>query len=121
MNDFVTWDIIGTYAGAVMVVGLITQLLKYFPLVEKLPTQLLSYLLSFIILTASQLALNTFSLASLGLNIINAVIVSLASNGAYTAMSNIIANQEARIEKETMLEEDNSADKEEGESVPPII
>ncbi len=121
MNDFVTWDIIGTYAGAVMVVGLITQLLKYFPVVEKLPTQLLSYLLSFIILTASQLALNTFSLASLGLNIINAVIVSLASNGAYTAMSNIIANQEARIEKETMLEEDNSADKEEGESVPPII
>ena len=121
MNDFVTWDIIGTYAGAVMVVGLITQLLKYFPIVEKIPTQLLSYLLSFVILTASQLALNTFNLTSLGLNMINAVIVSLASNGAYTAMNNIIVSQEKRIQKETMLEEDNSADKEEGESVPPII
>lgn len=121
MNDFVTWDIIGTYAGAVMVVGLITQLLKYFPIVEKIPTQLLSYLLSFVILTASQLALNTFSLASLGLNIINAVLVSLASNGAYTAMSDIIANQEARITKETVLEESKPTDPEQGDPVPPVI
>jgi hypothetical protein len=121
MNDFVTWEIIGTYAGAVMVVGLITQLLKYFPVVEKLPTQLLSYALSFVILTASQLALNTFSLASLGLNLVNAVLVSLASNGAYTAMSNVITNQEARIAKETVLEASKLTDPEQGDPVPPVI
>lgn len=112
MNDFVTWEIIGTYAGAVMVVGLITQLLKYFPVIEKIPTQILSYALSFVILTASQLALNTFSLASLGLNLVNAVLVSLAANGAYTAMTKIIANQEERIERETVVEVDRPLDPE---------
>lgn len=105
MQEFVTWEIIGTYAGAVMIVGLITQLLKYFPIVEKLPAQGLSYVISFILLTTSQFALGTFTWQLLGLNLINAVIISLASNGAYSAMTKVITSQEARIEKEEKLEE----------------
>lgn len=121
MNDFVTWEIIGTYAGSVMVVGLITQLLKYFPVVEKIPTQILSYILSFVTLTASQLALGTFSFATLGLNLVNAVLVSLASNGAYTAMTNVISTQEQRIAKETTVEVTKPEDPEQGNPIPPVI
>ena len=32
MNEFVTWEALGSYAGAVMMVTLITQLLKGTPL-----------------------------------------------------------------------------------------
>ena len=32
MNEFVTWQSLGTYAGAVMMVTLITQFLKQTPL-----------------------------------------------------------------------------------------
>lgn len=112
MNEFVTWEIIGSYAGAVMIVGLVTQLLKYFPIIEKIPTQALSYILSLLTLTASQLALQTFDLSSFGLNLVNAVIISLAANGAYTGMTKIIAAQEERMERETVVEVDKPADAE---------
>jgi hypothetical protein len=52
--------------------------------------------------------------------VVNAVVVSLASNGAYTAMTNVITNQEARIAKET-AEASEPADPEQGDPVPPVI
>lgn len=102
MNEFVTWEIVGTYAGLMILVGVFTQLLKYFPVVEKIPTQFLSYVLSFVFLTASQLALATFTWAGFALNFINAGVISLAANGGYTAMKTTIESQVARIEKESV-------------------
>lgn len=117
MNDFVSWNLVGSYAGLIMVSGVLTQLLKYFPIIEKIPTQLLTYILSFALLTASQLALNTFAAATVGLNLINAAIVSLAANGAYTAMTKVIAVQEERIEREIVVEVDKPAEESNAEII----
>ena len=45
MNEFVTWTSLGTYAGAVMMVTIITQFLKQTPL-RNINTNLLAYIVS---------------------------------------------------------------------------
>ena len=53
MNEFVNWTTLGTYAGAVMMVTLITQFLKQTPL-GKLNAQLLSYVIAVLILIGAE-------------------------------------------------------------------
>ena len=83
MNEFVTWTSLGTYAGAVMMVTIITQFLKQTPL-KNINTQLLAYIISVAILIGAE-AFNGSALTVQGvvLCLLNAVIVALA--GTYDA------------------------------------
>lgn len=85
MNEFVTWTTLGTYAGAVMMVTIITQFLKQTPL-AKLNAQLLAYLVAVAILIGAE-AFNGSAVTVQGviLCLLNAVIVALAANGTYDA------------------------------------
>lgn len=85
MNEFVTWATLGTYAGAVMMVTIITQFLKQTPL-KNINTQLLSYIIAVLILIGAE-AFNgaTVTVQGVILCLLNAVIVSLAANGTYDA------------------------------------
>jgi hypothetical protein len=85
MNDFVTWASLGTYAGAVMMVTIITQFLKQTPL-TKLNAQLLAYIVAVAILIGAE-AFNGSAVTVQGviLCLLNAVIVALAANGTYDA------------------------------------
>jgi integrase len=85
MNEFVTWQTLGTYAGAVMMVTIITQFLKQTPL-KNINTQLLAYIISVAILIGAE-AFNGAALTVQGvvLCLLNAVIVALAANGTYDA------------------------------------
>lgn len=85
MNEFVTWQTLGTYAGAVMMVTIITQFLKQTPL-KNINTQLLAYIISVAILIGAE-AFNGSALTAQGvvLCLLNAVIVALAANGTYDA------------------------------------
>ena len=40
MNEFLTWGSLGTYAGAVLFVGMVTQLFKGVGFVQKIPTRI---------------------------------------------------------------------------------
>ena len=82
MNEFVTWTSLGTYAGAVMMVTIITQFLKQTPL-KNINTQLLAYIISVAILIGAE-AFNGSALTVQGV-LLNAVIVALAANGTYDA------------------------------------
>ena len=85
MNEFVTWQTLGTYAGAVMMVTLITQFLKQTPL-GKLNAQLLSYVIAVLILIGAEAFTGgTVTVQGVLLCLINAVMVALAANGAYDA------------------------------------
>ena len=53
MNEFVTWQTLGTYAGAVMMVTIITQFLKQTPL-KNINTQLLAYIISVALLIGAE-------------------------------------------------------------------
>lgn len=85
MNEFVNWTTLGTYAGAVMMVTLITQFLKQTPL-GKLNAQLLSYVIAVLILIGAEAFTGgTVTVDGVLLCLINAVMVALAANGAYDA------------------------------------
>lgn len=87
MNDFFSWAMLATYSGAVLATGLITQFIKNFNGISKLPTQLLSYLVAFVVLILATWFTDTLTVESAVMCIFNAVVVAFASNGAYEAVS----------------------------------
>lgn len=89
MNEFFTWELLATYAGATLATGLITQMLKGFDFIAKLHTQLVSYVVALVLLLAATFFLGMLTVESAALCLINAVIVALASNGGYDAIASM--------------------------------
>ena len=87
MNDFFSWTMLATYSGAVLATGLITQFIKNFNGISKLPTQLLSYLVAFVVLILATWFTDTLTVESAVMCILNAGVDAFASNGAYEAVS----------------------------------
>lgn len=86
MDEFFTWSILGTYAGAVFATTLITQLLKGVPLFEKLNARVFSYIVAVLLLFAAAAFTGGLSFSAAALTLVNGVVVALASNGAYDAV-----------------------------------
>ncbi|MGI6151160.1 MAG: hypothetical protein ACOYIR_04320 [Christensenellales bacterium] len=103
MGEFFTWGALGTYAGALLATTLITQLFKGVAFIKKIPTRIFSYLVAFVVLVLSQLFTEQFDLSAIALCLINAAVVSLASNGAYdtACMLNGIGKTQSAAPKET--------------------
>lgn len=87
--EFFTWDNLGTYAGAAALVALVTQLTKELRYINKIPTQVWSYILAVVILIASQIFTGTLTGSSAALALANGVLVSLASNGGYSLITRV--------------------------------
>jgi hypothetical protein len=87
--EFFDWSILGTYAGAMLAVSILTELTKSIPGINKIPTQLWSYILALIVLIGSQAVGGTLEWATAGLSAINAAMVSLAANGGYEALDRL--------------------------------
>jgi hypothetical protein len=87
--DFFTWDILGTMAGATLAVAVLTEITKGIPGIRKLPTQVWSFILAFAVLIGAQAATGTLTLATGGLAVLNAALVSLAANGGYDLLERL--------------------------------
>ena len=59
MDEFFSWQMLATFAGATAATGILTQFLKN--LIPKLPTQWLSYLLALVLLCAATAAIGDFT------------------------------------------------------------
>ena len=94
MNDFLNWDILATYTGALTMVGFLTQLTKNIPFIKKIPTQIWSYILSLIIIFPATIFSSGLTLSSAVLIFFNSAIVSLASNGGFDALKKFIDKKE---------------------------
>lgn len=92
MNEFFTWAILGTYAGCVLATTLITQLVKEWGALKTVHTRLVSYVIALLILIGANAFAGTLTLETASQNIINAVVVALAANGGYDALSTVKAN-----------------------------
>jgi len=92
--DFMSWEYIGTSVGATAFVLLVVQYLKA-PLdkVWKIPTRALVYALSFAALFAADGFMGGLAWESIGLDVINAVIVAAAAMGAYEVIYNKTAKE----------------------------
>ena len=90
MNEYLTWEFLSTYAGAILAVTLITQFIKGVGFIDKIPTRITSYFVAVIIMLAALVFTGGLSLSSGVLTLINAVVVSLAANGTHDALSEVI-------------------------------
>lgn len=86
MDQFFNWEMLATLAGAAAATGILTQFLK--GLFSKLPTQWLSYIIALVILLAATAATGGIGADWTVWAIVplNAVIVSLSANGAFSAV-----------------------------------
>lgn len=86
-GEFVTWNTITNYAGAVMLTALITQFCKEIPFLKKCNTQVLSFVIAVLLLEAAMFFNYGWNVDAAVLSLINGVVVALAANGTYDAIN----------------------------------
>ena len=89
MDSFVTWESLLSYGGCVAGTILVTEFIKKL-FGEKVPAQLVSFLIAAVILFVGHLATGTFVWKEALLYLINAAAVSLSSNGGFDAVKKIV-------------------------------
>lgn len=92
--EFVTWEVLGTYAGAIAMVGVITQLTKNIKYISVIPTQIWSYILALVVLYTANFFMDQLTVSNAVLILFNAVIVSLGANGGYEGITRLIGGAE---------------------------
>lgn len=81
MNDFLTWEILKTYASFVTIVFMVVEFTKEIKVVNKIPTRYWSFIVSLILLIAVNLVSNTFKPIDIILYVLSSMAISLGSNG----------------------------------------
>ena len=81
MNDFLTWEILLTFSGLVSTVYMVVEFTKEIPLIKKIPTRYWSWIVALILLVITSLVLSKFSYKDIILYLLNAMVISLSSNG----------------------------------------
>lgn len=89
MQEFFTWTMLGTYAGAVLATTLITQFFKGMGFIASIPTRIFSYIVAVIVLLGATYFGGAWTWADAALCLFNAVIVSLAANGGYDTVAGL--------------------------------
>ena len=84
--EFVSWELLGTYAGAMAMVCVITQLTKNVKFISAIPTQLWSYIISLVVMFCASYFLGQMTLSNAVLTIFNSALVSLGANGGYEGL-----------------------------------
>ncbi|MDR2558687.1 MAG: hypothetical protein LBC86_03970 [Oscillospiraceae bacterium] len=98
MGEFFTWAILATFAGASAATAVITQTIKR--VLSKVPTQLVSYAVAVIILLLATAATGTAEdWTGWAIIPLNAIIVSAAANGAYSAATRCLYGKKDGGEK----------------------
>ena len=81
MNNFLTWEILLTFSGLVGAVYMVVEFTKEIPIIKKIPTKYWSWIITLILLIATNLVLGSFSYKNIILYMLNAIVISLSSNG----------------------------------------
>ena len=83
-NDYITWEFLGTFAGAVAATTLIVQFLKLqADKVWKIPTRYIVYVIAFLVLLSYQVFFGRLTAQNIIITFFNAIIVTMASMGTY--------------------------------------
>ena len=88
MNDFMTWTTLLTYGGYVAATILVTEWLKH--IVPKVDAQIISAAVALLILFVGHVATGAFVVRDMLLYAVNAIAVSLASNGGFDAVVSVV-------------------------------
>lgn len=93
MNEFFSWNILATFTGCAAATAIITEFVKTLPFLEKVATQWVSYVIAIILLLGASFFTGTLTPASGALIPLDAVVVALSANGAYSAMKRAAAGK----------------------------
>jgi hypothetical protein len=81
MEQFITWDVLTTYASFVTIVFMVVEFTKELPLIKNIPTKYWSFIICLILLIATNLVLGTFAAQDILLYILSSISISLGANG----------------------------------------
>lgn len=87
MDQFLTWDYLATFAGALAFVILVTQFTKGSPFISKIPTQLWSWVVAMVGLYPAYFFTNQLTVHMAVLIPFNAIIVAFAANGGFEVLN----------------------------------
>lgn len=81
MENFLTWDVLTTYASFVSMVFMVVEFTKDLKIIKKIPTKYWSFFIAFVLLCATNIVMNTFRVADIILYLLTSISISLGSNG----------------------------------------
>lgn len=81
MENFLTWDVLNTYASFISIVFMVVEFTKELKIINKIPTKYWSFFISFILLVVTNVVANTFNYVDIVLYILTSISISLGSNG----------------------------------------
>lgn len=88
---FFDWAALGTFAGALAAVMVVTELIKGVAFLQKIPTQLVSWVLGTVVLLLARVFGDGLTVQGALLCLLNGGLVSLAANGGYAAVKRVFA------------------------------
>ena len=91
MNEFFTWSFLATFAGCATATAVITQFIKNLKGIKNVATQWISYGIALVLLFAATYFTGGLTGPAAALIPFNAILIALAANGAYAAITR--ANQ----------------------------
>lgn len=92
MDSFLTWEVLLTFSGLVGAVYIVVEFTKEIRLINKVPTKYWSFFVALFLLIVTNLVIGQFVYKDIVLYILNAIVISLSSNG----LNNF--NQDKKIE-----------------------
>ena len=81
MENFLTWEVLETYASFVSIVYMVVEFTKEIKFIKKIPTKYWSFFVAFLLLIILNLVIKNFKLVDLVLYALTAISISLGSNG----------------------------------------
>lgn len=81
MDNFLTWEVLLTFSGLVGAVYMVVEFTKEIPIIKKIPTKYWSWIIALILLVVTNIVLGSFNYKDIVLYILNAIVISLSSNG----------------------------------------
>lgn len=83
MQEFITWEMLGDFVKLAGIVLAATQFTKNLPLIKKLPTKYLSWLIAFVLITITNINVGTFTPMDIVLYALSAMFVGTSASGIY--------------------------------------
>ena len=81
--EFMNWSLLADFGGAVIAVLTVTEFVKEIPFLNKIPTRILSFFIALAVLYSAYYFTGLLTASSALLIPVNAVTVSLATNGGF--------------------------------------
>ena len=73
MENFLTWDILTTYASFISIVFMIVEFIKDIKFINKIPTKYLNFTIAFILIIITNFVMNTFKCIDLVLYFLSSI------------------------------------------------